>query len=120
MNGEQRELTFREKATIKKLVVSDCANYCHKYGCLPLEDACVMLHKCWTGAYCKYFQNEVLPLDPVLEAALTGEGLHTRLCAICGTSFVIRTNKVYCSAACSAKAHRKQKLDSIRKKRGWM
>lgn len=31
---------------------------------------CYMLGKCWTGAYCRYFRESVLPLDPALEAAL--------------------------------------------------
>ena len=48
-----------------------CANYDKKYGCLPLDCECYMLGKCWTGAYCRYFREAVLPLDPVLEAALT-------------------------------------------------
>ncbi len=42
------------------------------YGCLPLDGPCYML-KCWTGAYCRYFRDAVLPNDPVLEAA-TAEG----------------------------------------------
>ena len=27
----------------------------------PLDCACYMLHKCWTGAYCRYFREAVLP-----------------------------------------------------------
>lgn len=37
--------------------------------------ACYMLHKCWTGAYCRYFREAVLPLDLELQAALTTEGI---------------------------------------------
>ena len=48
-----------------------------------------MLGKCWTGAYCRYFREAVLPLDPVLEAGLTAEGPapETRLCPVCGSVF---------------------------------
>ena len=70
--AEPRELTRSERAAIRKLVTDMCANYDQEYGCLPLDCPCYMLNKWWTGAYCKYFQNAVLPLDPDLEATLTG------------------------------------------------
>ena len=66
-----RELTREEKAKIRKLVKKWCANYDKECGCLPLDCECYMLGKCWTGAYCRYFREAVLPLDPVLEAGLT-------------------------------------------------
>ena len=69
-----RELTREEKAAIRSLVVKWCANYDREYGCLPLDCECYMLGKCWTGAYCRYFREAVLPLNPVLEAALNTEG----------------------------------------------
>lgn len=45
-----------------------------------------MLGKWWTGGYCRYFQEAVLPLDPALEAALTAEGPRPdfKLCPVCG------------------------------------
>lgn len=69
-----RELTREEKRKIRALVVKWCANYNKEYGCLPLECECYMFGKCWTGAYCRYFREAVLPLDPALEAALLTEG----------------------------------------------
>ena len=69
-----RELTREEKAAIRSLVVKWCANYDRECGCLPLDCECYMLGKCWTGAYCRYFREAVLPLDPALEAALLAEG----------------------------------------------
>ena len=66
-----RELTRQERAAIRALVVKWCANYDREYGCLPLDCPCYMLGKCWTGAYCRYFREAVLPLDPALEAAIT-------------------------------------------------
>ena len=74
MTKTYRELTGKEKRQIKKLVVSKCANYDKEYGCLPLDCECYMFGKCWTGAYCRYFREAVLPLDPALEAALLTEG----------------------------------------------
>ena len=37
MTKTYRELTGKEKRQIKKLVVSQCANYDKEYGCLPLS-----------------------------------------------------------------------------------
>ena len=73
----QRELTRKERATIRKLVTEQCANYDPQYGCLPLECSCYMLGKWQTGAYCKYFEKAVLLLDPVLQKALTGRAAAT-------------------------------------------
>ena len=85
-----RELTREEKRAIRALVTKWCANYDRESGlCLPLDCACYMLHKCWTGAYCRYFREAVLPLDPELQAALTTEGIspELRACAVCGKAF---------------------------------
>ena len=75
-----RELTRDEKKKIRRLVTGMCANYDGESGlCLPLDCPCYMLHKCWTGAYCRYFRNAVLPLDPALEITLTDEGMAPEL-----------------------------------------
>jgi predicted nucleic acid-binding Zn ribbon protein len=113
-----RELTRNERTAIRKLVTTMCANYDYEYGCLPLDCPCVMLNKAWTGAYCRYFRNAVLPTNPALEAALTGKVLKMRPCSACGTPFPASGRKTYCSAVCAEKAHRGQKRDSIRRKRG--
>ena len=68
---DQRELTREERAAIRALVVKWCANYDRAVGCLPLDCECYMLGKTWAGSLCRYFRAAVLPLDPVLEAALT-------------------------------------------------
>lgn len=47
---DARELTRDEKKKIRTLVTGMCANYDRESGlCLPLDCACYMLHKCWTG-----------------------------------------------------------------------
>ena len=118
VNGGPRELSREERAAIKKLVVSLCANYSRDYGCLPLDyGGCYMLDKWWTGCYCKYFQQAVLPDDPVLEAALTGGAVETRPCALCGAVFPVDGKRAYCSDACANNALRRQKREYIRKKR---
>ena len=115
---ESRELTRAERAAIRKLVIDMCANYDKTYGCLPLDCTCYMFSKCWTGSYCKYFQRAVLPLDPMLEAALLDEAVETRPCGYCGEAFPVHGKKAYCSDACKGKAQRKQQREHMRKKRG--
>ncbi len=69
-----RELTRSERRAIRKLVVDACANYDHEYGCLPLDySGCYMLDKWWTGSYCLYFAETILPQNPGLEAEIVGK-----------------------------------------------
>jgi hypothetical protein len=116
---EPRELTRSERATIRKLVVGMCANYDSEYGCLPLDyGRCYMLDKWWTGAYCKYFCNAVLPLDPILEATLTGrKAPELDICTICGKPFIPEGKQAYCSPACANTARRKRQREYMRKRR---
>ncbi len=97
-----RELTRDERAGIRRLATGMCANYDPEYGCLPLECSCYMLGKCWTGAYCRYFQNAVLPLDSVLEAKLMDSAgiAFQKICPVCGAAYIPVTNQAYCSEAC--------------------
>ena len=75
----ERELTRSERAAIRRLVTSLCANYdCQDKLCLPLDCPCYMLNKWWTGAFCRYFRAAVLPTEPKLESALTGEDTSLR------------------------------------------
>jgi len=115
---DARELTREERAAIRTLVVKMCANYDHDYGCLPLDCPCYMLNKWWTGAYCKYFRAAVLPLDPVLEAALTETAKpETKSCALCGKPFATGGKRAYCSPACQKEANRRKSRELIRAKR---
>jgi hypothetical protein len=115
-----RELTRKEKAAIRRLVVTLCANYDKEYGCLPLDCECYMFGKCWTGAYCRYFREAVLPNDPVLEASLSSEDGEpdTQPCPVCGKPFLPDGRTRYCSAACSKTARLKKQRGYMRKKRG--
>ena len=118
MSTESRELTRGERAAIRKLVTGMCANYDSEYGCLPLDCECYMLNKWWTGAYCKYFQNAVLPLDAVLEATLIGRAVPALdTCAACGNPFVPEGTRAYCSPACQSEGNRRRSRERMRKKR---
>ena len=114
-----RELTRDERKGIRKLVTEMCANYDREYGCLLLDCECYMLDKCWTGAYCRYFREAVLPLDPVLSASICEDGPapDTRLCAICGRPFLPEGRQTYCSEACKAEGNRRRSRERMRKKR---
>ena len=115
-----RELTREEKAAIRSLVVKWCANYDRECGCLPLDCECYMFGKCWTGAYCRYFREAVLPLDPRLEAALAADGAAPdfKSCPVCGGAFVPNGRQAYCSQRCAQAARHRQKRDFMRKARG--
>ena len=117
--ADSRELTRQEKAAIRSLVTQWCANYDREWGCLPLECECYMLGKCWTGAYCRYFREAVLPLDPALEEALAGRGAVPALrpCPVCGRPFLPDNRRRYCSPACGKAAHRRQQREYMRRKR---
>lgn len=102
MEETRRELTREEKRDIKKLVKSSCANYDREYGCLPLDCECYMFGKWWTGGFCRYFENAVLPLNPVLESSLMGTAISEKLkeCPICSKLYTPTTSQAYCSEKC--------------------
>jgi len=115
---EPRELTRAERAAIRKLVIDICANYDRAYGCLPLGCDCYMFGKWWTGGYCKYFQNAVLPLDSMLEASILGrEAPMQDICTICNKPFIPDGKQAYCSMACKAEGNRRKSRERMRKKR---
>ena len=118
----ERELTRNERKEIRKLVSEMCANYDREYGCLPLDCPCYMLGKWWTGGYCKYFQNAVLPLNPVLEAGLMGNDIlqTEKICPACGIVYIPTTSQAYCSEKCRIRkrreSDRKRKQNNKRKR----
>ena len=114
-----RKLTRTERRTIRKLVTTLCANFDREHDCLPLDSECYMLGKRWTGAYCRYFRDAVLPTDPALETALTAEGVAPEMhpCPVCGRLILADGRTRYCSTACTETALRRQKRDHMRRKR---
>ena len=95
----ERELNRSERAAIRKLVTELCANYDSQDKiCLPLNSPCYMLNKWWTGAYCRYFEKAVLPVDAALESAITGEdtSMRQKICPVCGKVYLPITSQAYC------------------------
>ena len=75
----ERELNRSERAPMRKLVTELCANYDSQDKiCLPLDSSCYMLNKWWTGAYCRYFEKAVLPVDAALESSITEKHIFLR------------------------------------------
>ena len=111
-----RELTRDERKKIRGLVTGMCANYDSETGmCLPLDCPCYMLNKWWTGAYCRYFQRSVLPLNPALKVSLLKEGPTPGLrpCAVCGRPFLPIGRQSYCSEACKAEGNRRKSRERM-------
>jgi predicted nucleic acid-binding Zn ribbon protein len=78
-----------------------------------------MLNKWWTGAYCRYFEKAVLPVDAALESAITGEdtSMRQKICPVCGKVYLPITSQAYCSDACRIYARRKSERERKRRKR---
>ena len=115
-----RELTRQERAAIRRQVTELCANYDSQDKlCRPLDCPCYMLHKWWTGSFCRYFREAVLPMDPALESAVTGEdtSLKQKTCPVCGRAYLPTTSQAYCSDSCRAFARRKSERERKRRNR---
>jgi len=118
---KHRELTRAERAAIRKLVKTLCANYDYEYGCLLLNDDCYMFYGvAYTNTgMCEYFRKAVLPTEPALEAVLTGgAAVETRTCTMCSEAFPINGKQTYCSDACADEAKKRQQRGYMRERRG--
>ena len=106
-DGPVRELAPAEMREIRDLVTQECANS-DRAGrvCLPLDSACYMLGKCHTGAFCRYFEESVLPLSPGLVESLTGQASGAKFCPVCERRFYADGRRTYCSSRCRDKAKR--------------
>ena len=112
MTGQpSRELTRQERAAIRRLVTDLCANHDNQDRlCLPLDCPCYMLQKWWTGSFCRYFREAVLPVDPALESALK-----QKTCPVCGKAYLPTTSQAYCSDSCRTFARRKSERERKRR-----
>lgn len=121
MTGQaSRELTRSERAAIRKQVAELCANFDVQDNiCSLLDCPCYMLHKWWTGSFCRYFREAVLPTDPALESAVTGAdtSMRQKICPVCGKAYLPTTSQAYCSGACRASARRKYERERKRRER---
>ena len=115
MNHLSRELTAREKQSVRRLVTSECVNYDRDYECLPLDGPCYMFTIGFVNSsLCKWFQNTVLPLDPALEALFERRPL--KACGRCGMKFPVNGRQAYCDA-CAEPARKAAAAARVKKHR---
>lgn len=120
MNSVSQQLTKSQWVRVKRLVEKQCANYTCEgkadtclhpasddYGCGQIPS----MHLC-----CRYFMRAVLPLDPALEAELTGTA-ETRKCAQCGKPFVPASNRAKYCPECAERAAKQKHAQRQRKYR---
>lgn len=92
-----RELTGKEKSSIRKLIIALCANFDNEYGCLPLDSNCYMFGIAFnTSVLCKHFKEAVLQNDLALEAVFNHKPVKS--CKRCGISIPVLGRKTYCDA----------------------
>lgn len=114
-----RELSPAEMRAIRELVIQECANYDRAAReCLPLECACYMVGRTSTGAFCRYFEESVLPLSLGLVESLTGQAGGAKVCPVCERRFYADGRRAYCSPRCRDKAKRVRSREWMKASRG--
>ncbi|WP_172970962.1 cysteine-rich VLP protein [Bacillus sp. THAF10] len=104
------------KKKIKKLVVSNCANYTNG-NCVLLDKKCpIVIGGSYRGndippsdCSCSYFTTSVLPIDKAIEAQYYGRPTQDKKkCKSCGTQFATASNRAtYCGDSCRKSARNK-------------
>ena len=114
------EFTKKQHQEIRALV-NECANYDRSDRiCLLTDGPCYMMLKVYNnGKICKYFKEAVLPLNPILDAAITHrEPTVTRSCEMCKNDYIPKTNRQqYCSEKCKSEAKKMRNRERNRKYR---
>ena len=108
-------MNYQQYRTARRLLQSCCNYDCGN--CLLLDDGeeCVCPQSITYSLICKWFRAAVLPLDVGLCAALLYHD-QMKLCAICGRSFLPKSNRAkYCSK-CAIAARRRKEAERQRKR----
>jgi hypothetical protein len=122
----KRNLSAFQKIT--QLIKDECANYDSVDGtCLHIgnDTPCVqMISKCSFQdkgiLMCKYFRDNVLPLDSALNAEIN-KSAEVKKCAICRKSIAVTNNKMKYCKECADVMRKKQNAitaKKIREKKG--
>ncbi len=110
-DGSLYRMTPTQQRQTTRLIKTRCCN-CDGGDCLILGCACPQMIS--RSLLCRWFCNGALPLAPELEAAVFREP-RQRKCAVCGGSFLPRSNRQkYCTLCGKIQA---QKADAARKRR---
>lgn len=104
-SGSLYPLTAGQCRSIGKLIRHECCNYVDGR-CIVLDcDCCpqmISLH-----ILCRWFQNCVLPLVPVLEAEIFHDR-KMKKCAVCGASFIVSSPRSKYCPKCSVSIRRRK------------
>ena len=108
-------MTYQQYRAARKLV-HRCCNYAEG-SCLALE--CVCVQSISYSLLCRWFRAAVLPQDTSLCAALLYRD-QMKPCAVCGTSFVPKSNRAKYCPDCANQERRRKTRDRVRRHRAEM
>lgn len=115
MIGALFPLTPLQLRSVSSLIRHECCNWVDGR-CILLDDDCcpqmISLHIC-----CRWFQDCVLPAQPLLEAEIFHD-TNLKKCVICGAKFIPGSPRGKYCPACSAAVRRKKNAAYKRKSRG--
>ena len=110
-------MTPAQRKRANALIRRECCSY-DNGNCMEQDDGDA--HTCTQSisysVCCKWFRWAVLPLDKPLEAEIFHDNSMKR-CAVCGSSYVPKSNRAKYCPDCAAKVHRRQKAESEWKRR---
>ena len=112
-------MNYQQYRTARKLVHS-CCNY--DGGCCLLLDngeECVCPQSITYSLVCHWFRAAVLPLDAGLCATLLYYD-RMKLCAICGSYYVPKSNRAKYCPECASQERRRKTRDRVRRHRADM
>ena len=113
------QMTPAQLKRARKLIRAECCNYDWKNNeCFALDegDGCVCVQSISFSLLCRWFQEAVLPLDPMLESEIF-QLENQKLCPYCRQPFVPGGNRQAYCPSCYKKIRRKKKAENERKRR---
>lgn len=116
-DGSLYRMTLAQRKQANSLMRRECCNY-EGGNRITLDDR--DNHTCPQtisfSVYCKWFRWSVLPQDRTLESEIF-RGKDLKHCEICGDVLVPKSNQVKYCPDCATSVHRRQKVESERKRR---
>lgn len=112
-NSSLYRMTPAQRKQANSFIRRECCNY-DDGNCLVLDNSCPQIHS--FSICCKWFRWAVLPLSATLEAEIFRDR-DMKHCAVCSGIFVAKSNRAKYCPNCAAKVHRRQKVESERKRR---
>ena len=107
-------LTPKQSRSVNALVHRECCNYDN--GDCILLDCIYPQIITYSHIICKWFKTAVLPLDKALYIELT-KPKNTRVCAVCGKTFIKKANKEKYCGQCRLMVRRRKKAEYERNRR---